>query len=257
MHHKMWYIYMQPRNSFGISCSLKGEKKVQIHGFQKMTLLDFPGRVACTVFTGGCNLRCPFCHNALLVTKLADTDIIPTESVFSYLEKRKGILDGVAITGGEPLLQPDIASFIRKIKNMGYAVKLDTNGAYPAKLRDLVEEGIVDYVAMDVKNCKEKYGETVGIPNFDVSKIEESIKFLMSGKVDFEFRTTVVKEFHTVEDIEKLSEWIKGAPKYYLQNFTDSGNLIGENLHECGKETLEVMREAAQKYVCVCETRGV
>lgn len=257
MHHKMWYIYMQPRNSFGISCSLKGEKKVQIHGFQKMTLLDFPGRVACTVFTGGCNLRCPFCHNALLVTKLTDTDIIPTESVFSYLEKRKGILDGVAITGGEPLLQPDIASFIRKIKNMGYAVKLDTNGAYPAKLRDLIEEGIVDYVAMDVKNCKEKYGETVGIPNFDVSKIEESIKFLMSGKVDFEFRTTVVKEFHTVEDIEKLSEWIKGAPKYYLQNFTDSGNLIGENLHECGKEMLEVMREAAQKYVCVCETRGV
>lgn len=230
---------------------------MQIHGFQKMTLLDFPGRVACTVFTGGCNLRCPFCHNALLVTKLTDTDIIPTESVFSYLEKRKGILDGVAITGGEPLLQPDIASFIRKIKNMGYAVKLDTNGAYPAKLRDLVEEGIVDYVAMDVKNCKEKYGETVGIPNFNVSKIEESIKFLMSGKVDFEFRTTVVKEFHTVEDIEKLSEWINGAPKYYLQNFTDSGNLIGENLHECGKETLEAMREAASKYVEVCETRGV
>lgn len=257
MHHKMWYIYMQPRNPFGISCSLKGEKKVQIHGFQKMTLLDFPGRVACTVFTGGCNLRCPFCHNALLVTKLTDTDIIPTESVFSYLEKRKGILDGVAITGGEPLLQPDIASFIRKIKNMGYAVKLDTNGAYPAKLRDLVEEGIVDYVAMDVKNSKEKYGETVGIPNFDVSKIEESIKFLLSGKVDFEFRTTVVKEFHTVEDIEKLSEWIKGAPKYYLQNFTDSGNLIGENLHECGKGTLEAMREAASKYVEVCETRGV
>lgn len=230
---------------------------MQIHGFQKMTLLDFPGRVACTVFTGGCNLRCPFCHNALLVTKLTGTDIIPAESVFSYLEKRKGVLDGVAITGGEPLLQPDIASFIRKIKNMGYAVKLDTNGAYPAKLRDLVEEGIVDYVAMDVKNCKEKYGETVGIPNFDVSKIEESIKFLMSGKVDFEFRTTVVKEFHTVEDIEKLSEWINGAPKYYLQNFTDSGNLIGENLHECGKETLQKMREAAQKYVCVCETRGV
>lgn len=230
---------------------------MQIHGFQKMTLLDFPGRVACTVFTGGCNLRCPFCHNALLVTKLTDTDIIPTESVFSYLKKRKGILDGVAITGGEPLLQLDIASFIRKIKNMGYAVKLDTNGAYPAKLRDLVEEGIVDYVAMDVKNSKEKYGETVGIPNFNVSKIEESIKFLMSGKVDFEFRTTVVKEFHTVEDIEKLSEWINGAPKYYLQNFTDSGNLIGENLHECGKETLEAMREAASKYVEVCETRGV
>lgn len=230
---------------------------MQIHGFQKMTLLDFPGRVACTVFTGGCNLRCPFCHNALLVTELADSDIIPTESVLSYLEKRTKLLDGVAITGGEPLLQPDIASFIRKIKNMGYAVKLDTNGAYPAKLRDLVEEGLVDYVAMDVKNCKEKYGETVGIPNFDTSKVEESIKFLLSGKVDFEFRTTIVKEFHTVEDIKKLSEWISGAPKYFLQNFTDSGNLIGENMHECSKETLLQMRGEASRYVQSCETRGV
>ncbi len=230
---------------------------MRIHGFQKMTLLDFPGRVACTVFTGGCNLRCPFCHNALLVTELSNDDIIPEESVFSYLKKRKGILDGVAITGGEPLLQPDIASFIRKIKAMGYSVKLDTNGAYPAKLRDLVEEGIVDYVAMDVKNCREKYGETVGIPNFDVSKIEESISFLLSGNVDFEFRTTVVREFHTVEDIEKLSRWIAGTPKYFIQNFTDSGNLIGENMHECSKETLLLMRSAALKYVRSCEIRGI
>lgn len=230
---------------------------MQIHGFQKMTLLDFPGRVACTVFTGGCNLRCPFCHNALLVTELQKSDVIPTESVISYLEKRTKLLDGIAITGGEPLLQPDIASFIRKIKSMGYAVKLDTNGAYPAKLRDLVEEGLVDYVAMDVKNCREKYGETVGLANFDVSKIDESIRFLLSGKVDFEFRTTIVKEFHTVEDIEKIGEWIKGAPKYFLQNFTDSGNLIGENMHECSKETLAAMRSAALKNVQSCETRGV
>lgn len=230
---------------------------MQIHGFQKMTLLDFPGRVACTVFTGGCNLRCPFCHNALLVTELSNTDVIPAENVLSYLEKRKGILDGVAITGGEPLLQPDIASFIRKIKSMGYAVKLDTNGAYPAKLRDLVCEGIVDYVAMDVKNCMEKYGETVGIPNFNVSKIEESIDFLLSGKVDFEFRTTIVKEFHTVEDVEKIGRRIAGAPRYFLQNFTDSGNLIGENMHECSKETLSLMREKALKYVQTCEIRGV
>lgn len=230
---------------------------MQIHGFQKMTLLDFPGKVACTVFTGGCNLRCPFCHNALLVTELQKSDVIPTESVISYLEKRTKLLDGVAITGGEPLLQPDIASFIRKIKSMGYAVKLDTNGSYPAKLRDIVSEGLVDYVAMDVKNCREKYGETVGIPNFDVSKIDESIRFLLSGKVDFEFRTTIVKEFHTVSDIEKLSEWIAGAPRYFLQNFTDSGNLIGENMHECSKETLNLMRTVALKYVKSCETRGV
>ncbi len=230
---------------------------MQINGLQKMTLLDFPGRVACTVFTGGCNLRCPFCHNALLVTELSDADVIPTDDVLSFLRKRTTLLDGVAITGGEPLLQPDIASFLRKIKEMGYAVKLDTNGTYPSKLRDLVEEGLVDYVAMDVKNCKEKYAETVGIPNFDISKVENSIKFLLSGKVDFEFRTTVVKEFHTVEDIKKLAEWISGAPKYFLQNFTDSGNLIGENMHECSKETLLLMRDEALKYVKSCETRGV
>lgn len=230
---------------------------MQIHGFQKMTLLDFPGRVAATVFTGGCNFRCPFCHNALLVTELKESDVIPTQDVVSYLEKRTSLLDGVCLTGGEPLLQPDIASFLRKIKEMGYAVKLDTNGNSPSKLRDLVEEGLVDYVAMDVKNCREKYGETIGIPNFDVSKIEESIRFLMSGKVDFEFRTTVVKEFHTVENIESLAKWIEGAPKYFLQNFTDSGNLIGENLNEVGKETLLLMRDAASRYVKLCETRGV
>lgn len=230
---------------------------MQIHGFQKMTLLDFPGRVAATVFTGGCNFRCPFCHNALLVTELKESDVIPTQDVVSYLEKRTSLLDGVCLTGGEPLLQPDIASFLRKIKEMGYAVKLDTNGNSPSKLRDLVEEGLVDYVAMDVKNCREKYGETIGIPNFDVSKIEESIRLLMSGKVDFEFRTTVVKEFHTVENIESLAKWIEGAPKYFLQNFTDSGNLIGENLNEVGKETLLLMRDAASHYVKLCETRGV
>lgn len=230
---------------------------MQIHGFQKMTLLDFPGRVAATVFTGGCNFRCPFCHNALLVTELQESDVIPTQDVVSYLEKRTSLLDGVCLTGGEPLLQPDIASFLRKIKEMGYAVKLDTNGNSPSKLRDLVEEGLVDYVAMDVKNCREKYGETIGIPNFDVSKIEESIRYLMLGKVDFEFRTTVVKEFHTVENIESLAKWIEGAPKYFLQNFTDSGNLIGENLNEVGKETLLLMRDAASRYVKLCETRGV
>ncbi len=230
---------------------------MKIHGFQKMTLLDFPGKVAATVFTGGCNLRCPFCHNALLVTDLQSADVIPTQDVVSYLEKRTSLLDGVCITGGEPLLQPDIASFIRKIKEMGYAVKLDTNGTYPSKLRDLVEEGIVDYVAMDIKNSKEKYGETVGIKTFDVSKVEQSVEYLLSGKVDFEFRTTIVKEFHTAQDIENIAKWIKGAPRYYLQNFKDSGNLIGENMSEVGKETLNLMRSKALEYIPICEIRGV
>lgn len=230
---------------------------MKIHGFQKMTLLDFPGKVAATVFTGGCNLRCPFCHNALLVTDLQSADVIPTQDVVSYLQNRTSLLDGVCITGGEPLLQPDIASFIRKIKEMGYSVKLDTNGTYPSKLRDLVEEGIIDYVAMDIKNSKEKYGETVGINNFDVSKVEQSIDFLMSSKVDFEFRTTIVKEFHTVDDIENIAKWIKGAPRYYLQNFKDSGNLIGENMSEVGKSILISMRSKALEYVPVCEIRGV
>ena len=222
-----------------------------------MTLLDFPGKVACTVFTGGCNFRCPFCHNALLVTKLPEKPDYTEDEILSFLEKRVGLLDGVAITGGEPLLNPDIGDFIRKIRDMGYAVKLDTNGSFPERLKAIVGEGLVDYVAMDIKNRKEKYAETIGLKNLDLSKIEESVEFLKSGAVDYEFRTTVVKQFHTVEDIRAAAEWISGVKRYFLQNFVDSGELICEEVCGVDKETMLKMKSAAADFVPQTEIRGI
>ena len=230
---------------------------MRIDGLQKMTLLDFPGKVACTVFTGGCNFRCPFCHNALLVTKLPEKPDYSEDEILSFLEKRTGLLDGVAITGGEPLLNPDIADFIRKIRSMGYAVKLDTNGSFPERLKAIVGEGLVDYVAMDIKNRKEKYAETIGLKNLDLSKIEESIEFLKTGAVDYEFRTTVVERFHTVEDIRAAAEWIGGAKRYFLQNFVDSGELICEEVSGVDKETMLKMKSAAADFVPQTEIRGI
>lgn len=222
-----------------------------------MTLLDFPGKVACTVFTGGCNFRCPFCHNALLVTKLPEKPDYTEDEILSFLEKRIGLLDGVAITGGEPLLNPDIGDFIRKIRDMGYAVKLDTNGSFPERLKAIVGEGLVDYVAMDIKNRREKYAETIGLKNLDLSKIEESVEFLKSGAVDYEFRTTVVKQFHTVEDIRAAAEWISGVKRYFLQNFVDSGELICEEVCGVDKETMLKMKSAAADFVPQTEIRGI
>lgn len=222
-----------------------------------MTLLDFPGKVACTVFTGGCNFRCPFCHNALLVTELPENPDYTIDEILSFLKKRSGLLDGVAITGGEPLMNPDIADFIRKVRDLGYSVKLDTNGSYPERLKSIVGEGLVDYVAMDIKNCKEKYAETIGLKSYDLSKIEESVDFLKSGTVDYEFRTTVVDEFHTVDDIRKAAEWIKGAKRYFLQNFVDSGNLIDGSVTGVSKQTMLEMQKAAADFVPQTEIRGI
>lgn len=230
---------------------------MKISGLQKLTLLDFPGKTAATVFTSGCNFRCPFCHNAGLVTKLDEAQEIAKDEVLSYLKKRAGVLDGVCVTGGEPLLQADIADFLSEIKSMGYKVKLDTNGSFPEKLRELVAAGLCDYVAMDVKNSREKYGETVGLPDFDISAVSESVDFLLSGACDYEFRTTVVEELHAVEDIENLAKWIRGAKRYFLQNFVDSGNLIGENLSAPSLEKLEAMRKIAEKYIDIVCIRGV
>ena len=203
-----------------------------IKGLQKLTLLDFPDKMACTVFTFGCNFRCPFCHNASLVlSERADDTSISEEELFSFLKKRKGILQGVCVTGGEPTLMPDLAAFLAKIKDMGYAVKLDTNGARPAVLRALVEAGLVDYVAMDVKNSLPRYGETVGIPELDTAPIEESMDYLMAGHVPFEFRTTLVRGLHTAEDIRAIGERLRGEERFFLQTFEDSGDLIaGESL---------------------------
>ena len=228
-----------------------------IYGFQKMTLLDYPGKVACTLFTGGCNFRCPFCHNAMLVTELDRENYYTDEEIFDYLKKRVGILDGVCITGGEPLMNDDIDDFIRRIRELGYSVKLDTNGSYPEKLKKLIDDGLVDYVAMDIKNTPEKYAETIGVKKFDFTPVKRSIDLLMSGSVPYEFRTTVVNEFHTVQDIEEIAKMIAGAQGYFLQNFVDSGSLIGADLSAVSKDNLEKMRETAAQYVVNTGVRGV
>ena len=230
---------------------------MNIQGLQKLTLLDFPGRTACTLFTGGCNLRCPFCHNVPLVLDPAGGDAIPETEIFSFLSRRHGILDGVAITGGEPLLQPDIASFIRRVRKEGFAVKLDTNGFFPDRLAELLRAGLVDYAAMDVKNRPEKYAETCGLETVDLSRIEASMRLLTDSGIEYEFRTTVVKEFHTIDDIEAVAKWISGAKRYFLQAFRDSGDLIGGGCSEVSAEDMREMARRARQYVAMCETRGV
>ena len=188
-----------------------------ICGLQKLSLLDYPGKLAATIFTGGCNLRCPFCHNALLVTRVSESPVISEEELFTFLNNRAGKLDGVCITGGEPLLQKDLESFILKIKDLGFLVKLDTNGCFPDRLRMLLDKGIIDYVAMDIKNSPEKYALTVGIEGFDPAPVFESAKLLMNGSTPYEFRTTLAEGLHTAEDMEKIGELLHGANQYFLQ----------------------------------------
>ena len=211
-----------------------------ISGLQKLTLLDFPGRLAATVFLGGCNFRCPFCHNATLVLSPAKCENISEERFFEFLRSRQGKLGGVCVTGGEPTLYPDLKDFIKKIKDMGFAVKLDTNGTNPTLLASLIDEGLVDYVAMDIKNSPEKYPVTVGA-NADMEKIGRSVSLLLEGKVDYEFRTTVVRELHTEDDFLAISEWIKGAKRYFLQTFEDSGDLIGQGFSAYSREESEAI----------------
>lgn len=223
-------------------------------GIQKLTLLDYPGKVACTVFAGGCNFRCPFCHNAELVLS-ADYEL-PREEFFSFLKKRTGVLDGVCVSGGEPLMYDGIEDFIAEVKAMGFAVKVDTNGSFPQRLKSLVEKNLVDYAAMDIKNSTEKYSMTAGAPNLDLSKIEESIDFLMSGKIPYEFRTTVVKEFHDRSDFEKIGNRLKGAERYFLQGFIDSGRILGKNLHAHTPEEMKVFLAILAKNIPNAEIRG-
>ena len=230
---------------------------MRICGLQKLAMVDFPGNLAATVFTGGCNLRCPFCHNALLVTRLEETPCIPTEEVLAFLKSRQGLLEGVVLSGGEPLLQKGAADFLKTVQDLGYAVKLDTNGCYPQALEDILSRGLVDYVAMDIKNSREKYGITVGIPDLDLAPIDESIQLLQESGVDYEFRTTVVKEFHQIDDFRSIGQWLNGSPRYFLQNFVDSGNLIGTSLHPVSRETLEQFCKECQPFFGFVALRGV
>ncbi len=228
-----------------------------IQGLQKLTLLDYPGKVACTVFTAGCNFRCPFCHNASLVTHIQDGREITQEEVFAFLKKRRGILDGVCVTGGEALLHKDIEELLREIKELGFSVKLDTNGSFPDRLKGLVEEGLVDYIAMDIKNAKENYGRTIEIEDYDVSDVARSVQYLLEGNVPYELRTTVVREFHQRADLEAIGRWIEGAEHYYLQQFVDSGDLIQPGLRGYDRDIMEQALGTVKKYVKAAELRGL
>ncbi len=228
-----------------------------IKGLQKLTLLDYPGLVACTVFTGGCNFRCPFCHNASLVVPGRDPLQEDEEAVLAFLKKRRGVLDGVTVSGGEPLLQPDLARFLLKVKELGYKVKLDTNGAFPDRLISLVEEGLVDRVAMDLKNSPALYEKTAGAA-VDLQAIGRSKDFLLQGNVEYEFRTTVVKGLHTEESIGQAARWIQGAKEYYLQQFKDSGDILQkEGLGGFDKAQMEAFAATAARYVPSVKLRGL
>ncbi|MBR5233338.1 MAG: anaerobic ribonucleoside-triphosphate reductase activating protein [Clostridia bacterium] len=227
------------------------------HGFQKMTMLDFPGYVACTVFTPGCNFRCPFCHNSLLVTRMNDSEMYMEEDILSYLKKRQGVIDGICISGGEPLMHDDIFDFVKKVKDLGFLVKIDTNGSFPDKLQKLIDSGNIDYVAMDIKNCPDRYAETVDIPGFDFEPVRKSVQILLSGKVKYEFRTTIVKEFHTPQDMVEIGKLIQGADKYFLQHFIESEGNIQQGLTPLCREEMENLRLSVVRFVKSAELRGI
>lgn len=226
-----------------------------IGGFQKMTVQDFPGKIACIIFTHGCNFRCPFCHNATLVTE--ESDQFTEDEILSYLIKRQGVLDGVCISGGEPLIHgEEIFSLMQKIKDLGYLIKLDTNGYLPNRLQQALDRGLVDYVAMDIKNCLDKYPQTAGLGSIDTESIQKSIDIIKESGIDYEFRTTVTKELHTPQDFVKIGELIRGAKRYYIQNFLDSGNTIAEGSSPLDNQGLKALLEAVLPYVENSAIRG-
>ena len=231
---------------------------LKLSGLQKLTLLDFPGTMACTVFTCGCNFRCPFCHNAPLVLPDSSGETLEESELIDFLKKRSGIIDGVVFTGGEPLLHSDILDLFKRIKELGYKIKLDTNGSFPATLEKAVNERLVDRVAMDIKSSPSEYFKAIGTDRVDFSKIEYSKSFLMTNGINYEFRTTVVKGIHTMENLIEAAKWIEGAKEYYLQQFKDSGNLLaGKGLSEFSKAEMEKLADAIRPYVPAVALRGV
>lgn len=230
---------------------------MEIYGFQKTTLLDYPGHVAATLFTGGCNFRCPFCHNGNLVLLPDSESTIAEEEILVYLKKRSGILEGVCITGGEPTLQTDLREFIVRVKELGYLIKLDTNGYRPQMLWKLLEEELLDYVAMDVKASLLNYKKATGCPGVDLSRIEESIAILKSSGIDYEFRTTVVKGIHTVAEFDSIGRLLEGAKAYYIQAYRENENVLSGGYEAFSTDVMNEMAEMARKYIDKVELRGV
>ena len=227
-----------------------------ISGLQKLTLLDYPGRTACTIFLSGCNFRCPFCHNAPLLTANA-ADGMGEEELLAFLKKRQGLLDGVAVTGGEPLLRPELPALLEKIKALGYAIKLDTNGAFPEQLEAVVRAGLADYVAMDVKNSPARYAQTVGAVELDLAPIDQSVSFLLRGTVDYEFRTTAVAELHDDASFLSLADWLAGARRYFIQRFQPRDTVLRAGLSAPSEMQLHCWAELVRPKIHAVEIRGI
>ena len=226
-------------------------------GMEKMSLVDYDGLVATTVFTGGCNFKCPFCHNALLVDGYENLPILDQNEIFSYLEKRKGIIDGVCITGGEPTLHNDLPLFMEKVKNMGYKVKLDTNGTNPNLVKLIHQNGLCDYFAMDIKNDRESYAKIIGFDKFETAKVEKTVEYFLTSNADYEFRTTLIKQFHNKDNILGIAEWIKGAKKYFLQKFKSGDNCLNAGgLEPIDDQTTKEYIEILKKFIPFVSARG-
>lgn len=228
---------------------------MKISGIEKLSLVDFDGYVSSTIFTGGCNFRCPFCHNAILVEKHKELPQINEQEIFDFLKKRQGIIEGVCISGGEPTLQKDLPLFCEKIKNLGYKVKLDTNGTNPELVKLLYGNGLVDYFAVDVKNDKQNYCITIG-KDFDLKGVEQTIDFLINNNVNHEFRTTLIFEFHKKENLLNIANWIKGTKKYFLQKFIDSENCISHGLSPVSEVVATEFLHLLRKYIPNTFLRG-
>ena len=224
---------------------------------EKLSLVDYDGKVSATLFTASCNFRCGFCHNSDLVVMANALTPIDNDEIFAYLKKRAGILDGVCISGGEPTMQNDLPQFIEKIKNLGYSVKLDTNGTNPDMVKSLKENGLIDYFAIDIKNCKDKYSEIIGINNFNTEKVEKTVDYLISQCENYEFRTTLISQYHGKEEMKKIAEWIKGANKYCLQQFKENEHCINaKNLSAVPKEVANEFLEIVSPFVKKAILRG-
>lgn len=230
---------------------------MQIHGFNKTTLLDYPGHLACTIFLGNCNFRCPFCHNGSLVINPESEPVISEEYIFSYLTKRKNILEGVCITGGEPTLASDLYDFILKIKSIGLKIKLDTNGYRPDVIKDLLSTEVIDYIAMDIKSSPSNYSKLIGLPAIDIEKIKYSVRLIMDSDIDYEFRTTLIKELHNTNDIKDIGQWIKGCKAYFLQPYKETDNVIHKGFSSYPKEELYNFKKILNNYINKVEIRGI
>lgn len=230
---------------------------MKIYGLNKTTLLDYPGRVAATIFLGGCNFRCPFCQNSSLVLSPDRQPEIPEEEVLSFLKKRKGILEGVCVTGGEPTLSPELPEFLRKIQDLGYPVKLDTNGSRPQILKDLTNQNLIQMTAVDIKACPSNYPSLCGLIHPDLDSIKETVDFLINGSLDYEFRTTVVRELHTEQDFIQIGQWIAGAKAYYLQAYRDSEEVLQPGFSSYSQKELMYFRDILKRTIPLVELRGI